>query len=107
MPPPASNVRIEFRKYTGPEVLPSISQLTISGLWHRDWSEELGNKILQWRFCELEGGEIMLAYDGDRRASSQDRDFEAADDRNGELSGLENPDGARWAAAGGDGRATY
>jgi Acetyltransferase (GNAT) family len=66
MPPPASNVRIEFRKYTGPEVLPSISQLTISGLWHRNWSEEVATKILQWRYCELAGGEIMLAYDSDR-----------------------------------------
>jgi hypothetical protein len=40
--------------------------LTISGLWHRNWSEELANKILPWRYCELEGGEVMLAYDGGR-----------------------------------------
>jgi hypothetical protein len=66
MPPPAGKVRIEFRKHTSLEVLPSISQLTISGLWHRNWSEEVANKILQWRYCELAGGEMMLAYDSDR-----------------------------------------
>jgi Acetyltransferase (GNAT) family len=26
----------------------------------------MANKILQWRYCELEGCEMMLAYDGDR-----------------------------------------
>lgn len=66
MPPPACDIKIEFLKHTDPQVLASISQLTISGLWHRNWTEELSDRVLQWRFSELEGGEIMLAYDGDR-----------------------------------------
>jgi hypothetical protein len=38
----------------------------MSTLWQRKWSEELTNKILKWRYCDLEAGETLLAYDGDR-----------------------------------------
>src|SRR5260370_35849571 len=66
MPLLPSNIRFEFYKHTSLQVVQDIRQLIMSPLWQRKWGEDVANKILKWRYCDLKAGETMLAYDGDR-----------------------------------------
>jgi hypothetical protein len=61
-----NSLRIEFHKQTTPAVVPDIKQLLEATPWKRGWGEEATSRFLKWRYCDLDGGELMLAYDGHR-----------------------------------------
>ena len=47
------------------ETFPAVKEM-LPGLWGRNWSPEFVDRLFRWRFLERQGGESILAMDGDQ-----------------------------------------
>jgi hypothetical protein len=61
-----SNVRIEFYKRTTSELLRDIKELLASTPWQPNYDEKTIREYVKWRYCDIDTGEMILAYDGRR-----------------------------------------
>lgn len=63
---PDSKIRLEFFQRSTPQLTAAVKQLLVPNLWNRSWSRDVAEKIVEWRYSELAGYEVILAFEGDR-----------------------------------------